>query len=203
MILHYDTETTGFLNKKLPLHDPSQPRIVQLGAILDSDDGREIMRFDVIIAHADLPQSVSDSWLKAQEIHGVSEEFARQVGVNEQTAIHLFLDMLEVSDVVVGQNIKGFDNELVTAVVRRVTGDFTANPFANKQIFDTMLAGQPLCRLPWRGGGFKKPNLTELHKHLFGEGFEGAHTAISDVLAARRCFYELQRIASASRQAAQ
>ena len=40
-----------------------------------------------------------------------------------------------------------------------------------------------------RGGKFKLPNLTELHKHLFGEGFGEAHNATADVEANNTLFF--------------
>lgn len=194
MILTYDTETTGFLTRSIPLHHPEQPRIVQIGAILDYDDGREAMRLDVVIGHSNLPEPVLKSWTKAQEIHGLSPELTLQIGVNERTAIELFLDMVEVSDVVVGHNIKGFDNDVIAATTRRVFDDPSFDPFAGKTIFDTMVVGQAICKIPFRGGGYKKPNLTELHKHFFNVGFDGAHAAINDVIAARKSFYEMQKL---------
>lgn len=199
MILFYDTETSGFLNKSWPLHDPRQNRIVQLGAILDYPDGREAMRLDVIVAHKDIPQHVADSWPGAEKFHLISRETSEKIGINETTVMEMFLDMIEVADTIVGQNIKGFDNDMVTAVARRVIANEAFTPFAGKNIFDTMFAGQPLCRIPNpRGGGLKKPNLTELHKHLFnGEGFDKAHSAINDVLATRRCFYKMQELLNA------
>lgn len=191
MILTYDLETTGFIERKFPLNDPRQPRIVQLGAILDYPDGREAMRLDVIIAVANVPEG-------AAKVHGITTETSQKIGLNEDRAIELFLDMLDVAEIVVGQNIKGYDNDLIIGASRRVVQNEAFDPFAGKHIFDTMLAGQALCRIPWRGGGYKKPNLGELHRHLFnGQDFEGAHAAINDVLAARRCFYEMQRLVAA------
>ncbi len=188
MILHYDLETTGFISRKIALSDPRQPRIVQLAAILDYPDGREAMRLDVIVACENVPD-------EAAKVHGITTDIAKKLGVNESTAIELFLDMVEVAETVVGQNIKGFDNDLMTGAARRVVSNEAFSPFVGKNIFDTMLAGQAICRIPWRGGGYKKPNLGELHRHLFdGQDFAGAHTAISDVLAARRCFYKMQEI---------
>jgi DNA polymerase III epsilon subunit-like protein len=207
MILTYDTETTGFMTKSIPLSDPRQPRIVQLGAILDKEDGTEAMRLDVVIAHdhTKLDPKIVKSWREnAQPIHGISPEDSMKYGVNESTAIEMFLDFIEAASVIVGQNIKGFDNDLMKGTVRRVIQNEAFDPFAGKNIFDTMLAGQAMCRLPFRGpgGGYKKPNLTELHTHLFGEAFKGAHQAISDVIAARRCFYEMQRLIAAKATAA-
>lgn len=196
MILTYDTETTGFLDRKLPMDDEAQARIVQLGAILDDEQGNEIMRLDVVIRHPDLPESVRTSWAKAATIHGISEEFAAKVGVTEVIAIEMFMDMVAVADLVVGHNIKGFDNDMVRAQVRRVLGR-SEDPFAGKTLFDTMPNGAALMRRP-QG----KVKLTALHQHLTGEDFDGAHRAINDVLATRRCFYALQDIAAGRRSAA-
>jgi DNA polymerase III epsilon subunit-like protein len=188
-ILHYDLETTGFIEHRFPLHDPRQPRIVQIGAVLDDADRNEVMRLDVIIALKDeIPA-------KAAEIHGITTQMSQTLGVNETNAINTFLDMVDVADLIVGQNIIDFDNKVMTAVVRRLHKDPSADPFADKQFFDTMVAAKPICKIQAKSGGLKKPNLTEIHKHFFGEGFAKAHSAIADVLAARRCFYALQDLA--------
>ena len=51
-----------------------------------------------------------------------------------------------------------------------------------------------LCQIPGgRGGRFKLPTLTELHKFLFGVPFSEAHNATADVEATTRCFLELVR----------
>lgn len=196
MILFYDTETTG-LPKKLPLEHIEQPRIVQLGAILDFEDGREAMRLDFTLRHENLPASVIESWDEAAKIHGVTREIADKIGVTADIAIELFLDLVAVADTVVGQNHVRFDNPIVTGSVRRQFGDASLDPFAGKAQFDTMKAGAAIMNHRGQFG----PNLTKLHTHLFGEGFEGAHTAISDVLATRRCFYEMQRRAAEARAA--
>ncbi|UTC29909.1 DNA polymerase III subunit epsilon [Bajunvirus bajun] len=194
MILTYDTETTGFLNKKLPLDHEDQARIVQLGAVLDDADGKEIMRLDVIIRHPDLPQVVLDGWDGAAKFHGITKAHSDRVGMTEVIALEAFLDMVAVADMIVGHNIKGFDNDMVRANVRRVLGRPTLDPFEGKSIFDTMPNGAALMRRP-QG----KVKLMTLHQHLTGEEFDGAHTAISDVLATRRCFYALQDIVAGRR----
>ena len=51
-----------------------------------------------------------------------------------------------------------------------------------------------LCQIPGgRGGKFKLPTLSELHKFLFQEAFAEAHNATADVEATTRCFFELVR----------
>lgn len=203
MIITYDTETTGFINKKLPFSHPEQPRIVQLGAILDSLDGQEKMRLDVIIRHdlEKLPESVLTNWRKAAEIHGVSPEYADEVGVTEEIALELFLDMLAVAKAVVGHNIRGYDNDVIRCQVQRIFGADAPDPFERQaprvlNIFDTMVSGTAICKLRKAGsGGWKQPKLIELHQFLFNEGFDGAHAAINDVKASRRCYYEIVKMA--------
>lgn len=187
MILFYDTETTGLPNRGLPLTDPSQPKIVQLCAILDFGEDEEAMRLDVILRQDHVPE-------ESTKTHGITTEISHRIGVTEVLAVELFLDMIAVADMVVGHNIKNFDNGIMTGTVRRVLKDPTIDPFHNKSLFDTMLAGKSVCKLPSRQGGFKNPKLTELHKILFGEEFGGAHQAVNDVLATRRCFYKLQEM---------
>lgn len=186
--LTYDTETTGFVQKSLPLHDPRQCKIVQFGAILDDENRNEVMRLDVILA---LKGGVPPD---AARIHGITTEISQRIGVAEANAMNTFLDMVEVADIIVGQNVIDFDNVVVTANARRILGEnyYELDPFQGKEIFDTMVSAKPICRIPGKQGGFKKPNLTEIHKHFFGEGFDKAHSAINDVLAARRCYYAIQ-----------
>lgn len=185
MILIYDLETTGFINPGVPLHDPRQCKIVQIGAVLDDEDRNEVMRLDAIIALKDpIPEGASN-------VHGITTAISQAIGLNETNVMEIFLDMVDVAKTIVGQNIKNFDNKIVTAVTRRIHEDYDADPFEGKNIFDTMLAAKPICRILGKNG-IKNPNLTEIHKHFFGTGFDKAHSAINDVLAARRCFYALQ-----------
>lgn len=188
-ILHFDTETSGFLNPSLSLHHPDQARVVQIGAILDevNDDGviRELMRLDIIINVPNIPDKVA-------AIHGITTEMSQRLGVNEGTAMDLFCDMVDVADLIVGQNVEKFDCNMIRSVVRRLNNSEDLDPFAGKELFDTMLVGKPICAIRGKAGGYKNPTLTELHTFLFGEGFDKAHSAINDVLATRRCFYELR-----------
>ncbi|RLD79235.1 MAG: 3'-5' exonuclease, partial [Bacteroidetes bacterium] len=38
------------------------------------------------------------------------------------------------------------------------------------------------------------PNLMELHKKLFGHGFEEAHNAAADIGATANCFWKLKEL---------
>jgi hypothetical protein len=58
--------------------------------------------------------------------------------------------------------------------------------------FCTMLSSVEVCRLPGRYGDYKWPRLAELHQHLFGADFAGAHDAAADVMACLRCYFALR-----------
>jgi hypothetical protein len=105
--------------------------------------------------------------------------------------------MLEVAHIVVGHNLSKYDNNVMTGTMQRIYNMPHYDPFEGKAVFDTMIVGTNICKLPFqgRGTGYKPPKLIELHQHLCGEGFEKAHSAINDVLAGRRCFYILQQMA--------
>jgi hypothetical protein len=49
------------------------------------------------------------------------------------------------------------------------------------------------CKIPGPDG-FKWPKLSELHIRLFGEDFEDAHDAASDINATAKCFWKMREI---------
>lgn len=59
----------------------------------------------------------------------------------------------------------------------------------------------PMCKMPptermiaaGRGDQFKNPKLVEAHQFLFGEGFDGAHSALADARATKRVWFEAKR----------
>ncbi|MBR3480843.1 MAG: hypothetical protein IKH32_09190 [Prevotella sp.] len=56
----------------------------------------------------------------------------------------------------------------------------------------TMQSSTDFCRI--RGYyGYKFPKLQELYWKLFGEDFDDAHNAMSDIEATERCFWELKK----------
>lgn len=189
-VLFFDTETTGLPMKTVPLSHDSQPRVVQLGAILDDEHGNERARIDLVIHVPNVPDEVA-------KIHGISTEISHRIGVNEAPVMDIFCDLIDVADLIVGQNVT-FDIKMITACVRRLSGRDDIDPFKGKQLFCTMEAAKPILRLPGKFG-FKRPNLTEIHRHFFGEDFANAHSAIDDVLATRAVYYEIRKLMDGKR----
>lgn len=188
MYLIFDTETTGLpKNWNAPYTDTDNwPRCIQLAWQLHDKDGKLIEHRDFLIK----PEGFNIPY-DAEQIHGISTELAQDLGIDLKEALRLFNNALEQSEFVVGQNV-GFDINVMGCEYHR---ESINTPLTSLPILDTCTERTAnLCQIPGgRGGKFKLPTLTELHKFLFGKAFTEAHNATADVEATTRCFLELLR----------
>lgn len=188
MYIIFDTETTGLPRDwNAPITDKDNwPRVVQLAWQLHDEYGKLIEHKDFLIKPEDFNVPYD-----AEQIHGISTELAAEYGIHLNEALHEFQLALNKAKFVVGQNV-GFDiNVLGCEFYRRtISTDLTEKP-----VLDTCTETTAnLCKLPGgRGGRFKLPTLSELHRYLFADSFEEAHNATADVEATARCFFELVR----------
>ena len=188
MYLIFDTETTGLPKDwKKPYTDTDNwPRAIQIAWQLHDELGELIEAKDYIIQPIgfDIPYD-------AEKIHGISTAYALQEGVTLEHAMAEFQEALAKSKFIVGQNV-GFDKNIVGCEFHRLG---LGNEWQNLPVLDTCTeVTATLCKLPGgRGGKFKLPTLSELHKELFDEPFAEAHNATADVEATTRCFFELIR----------
>lgn len=187
--LFYDTETTGLPNWKQPSDDPSQPHLVQLGAILCDIDTAEIVQsLDLIIK--------PDGWLipdEVAEIHGITTEKAMEVGVSEELAIDLFLEMRGKA-LRVAHN-KTFDQRIIRIALKRYgySEDLMGAWAEKDDHVCTMLMSKPVMQLEPKGRyGWKNPKLEEAYKHFTGKDLENAHTAMADAKACMEVYFALQ-----------
>lgn len=188
MFLIFDTETTGLpRNFNAPLTDfDNWPRVVQVAWQRHDKDGSLIEAQNFIIRPEgfDIPYN-------ATKIHGITTEHALNVGKPLNEVLSIFLEAVMQSKYLVGHNV-GFDINVMGCEFVRMRSE---NPLEGHRKVDTCTettAG--FCQLPGgKGGRFKLPNLTELHKILFNEGFGDAHNASADVEATARVFLELVR----------
>jgi DNA polymerase-3 subunit alpha len=189
MFLIFDTETTGLPKDwKAPITDTDNwPRCIQIAWQLHDDMGQLIEARDYLVK----PTGFSIPY-QAEKIHGISTELALEQGEELDFVLKEFNEALEKSTFVVGQNV-GFDVNVMGCEFIRAELE---TPMADMPVLDTCTeVTAQLCQIPGgRGGKMKLPTLTELHKHLFGEGFGEAHNATADVEATTRCFLELVRI---------
>ncbi len=189
MILFFDTETSGMINRKLPADHPSQPRLVQLGALLVEDD---------LTPRAEIALLVQSEGVKfdakAIEVHGITEEVADRGGVPMLVALALFSNLCRRARKVVAHNMD-FDAEVMGCQFHRV-GKPNPLKFEHLEFECTMKALTPIIKLPGRYGDYKWPSLEEAHRFFFDEGFEGAHDALADVRACCRVWKALRDLES-------
>lgn len=166
--------------------------MVQLAALLMDDEGNEIQSLSVIIEPNgyDIPKEASD-------VHGITTEFAKQVGIPLEDAIRLFISMALKAKQLVAHNIT-FDNRVIKIAKLRLPDikfpEMTATNFC------TMNKAKSIVNLPptekMKAAGFtgpKIPKLEECIKHFFNEELEGAHDALVDVRACARIYYHLKQ----------
>ena len=188
MYLIFDTETTGLPKRwNAPLSDSDNwPRCVQIAWQLHDELGALIEHQDFLIQ----PEGFNIPF-DAEKVHGISTELASQKGTPLKDMIEKFMETLEKSKFIVGQNVD-FDLNILGAELYRLGIE---NPLPAYPVLDTCTeTTAQLCQIPGgRGGKFKLPTLTELHEFLFSEPFHEAHNATADVEATTRCFLELVR----------
>lgn len=184
-ILVFDTETTGFASKKQK--DLSkQPYIVQYAHVDIHVNGD----------NWDIEEQKSKMykvpiWIpkQASNIHGITNDRLKNKDTISEDIIEIRKKM-EKADLLVAHNAN-FDMNMIWLELARV-GAHSELINLREKVLCLMKATTELCELPKkRGSGYKWPKLTELHYHLFGDGFEGAHDAMADVMATVRCLQEL------------
>lgn len=196
MIFHfYDTETNDFARDGDPASHPQQPHLLQYaGMLLDSDrDWAEIAAAHFIVKPDTNEFHVAAS---AEKAHGISKSKAQTQGVPHIIAVLAHCNLRALAQGSVAHNIT-FDRLVMDAAIHR-TGRQSTLPkpkyeYCTKDLSENYVKLPPTPRMIQAGRGkqFKSPTLTELHQHLFGEGFDGAHSALEDVRACARCFVEL------------
>lgn len=189
MILVFDTETTNLPQPKLPLTHPAQARICQLACILLDELFNEVGCFYSLIK--------PNGWIMqpgAQAAHGITQEKCEKQGISiDDAMIMLFTFNRIATKGRVAHNIK-FDTELFNIELNIKNGKSNMSPQfldSGANIFCTMLAMTPVCKLPGRGNGnYKWPKLSEAAKHI-GVELNGAHDALNDVRATAKIFHWL------------
>lgn len=187
----FDTETTGLKNKYQAMGHKSQPKIVQLAAILADEELNELSSMNVIVApngRYERDESHHSGYApKSFAAHGITYTRAETEGVTTQLALGMFQQMCELAQVYICHNTE-YDEFVVQseAISVDVGLELPAKGFCS------MKNTTQICKIPGNYG-FKWPTLTELHTFLFGVGFDKAHNALYDIRATMKCLVELRR----------
>lgn len=136
---------------------------------------------------------------EAFRIHGITRALMSERGEMPETVLREFHALLVEREGthLVGHNVQ-FDVFAIAASMARLGMRAEAEHVIGMPRVCTMHAGTPICRLPGRYGNYKWPKLSELHQHLFGCGFEGAHSAAYDVRATLACFDRMREMGCVS-----
>lgn len=201
LALFYDTETTGLPDFKAPSEAAHQPHIVQLAALLvDLDTRQTIQSMDVIVRpHGwTIPDEVA-------AVHGITTEYAADVGIPERLAVEMFMDLWNNRNRVAHN--EQFDARILRIALMRHQGNIFHSP-SGKSVPDIWKEGRaectarmatPICALPPTDkmkavGRFhhKTPNLGEAYRHFTGNDLQNAHSAMADVLACRDVYFAIK-----------
>jgi len=180
--LFYDTETTGLPLFREPSEDPRQPHIVQLAAALVDLQTRAIVAsIDVTIR--------PDGWTIPDEvaaIHGITTEMASDVGVPEEDAVIMLLEMWGGRRQLVAHN-EQFDRRITRIALHRYLTTHL-DDWQNATAECTATLATPIMKLPptpkMLAAGFNKhktPNLGEAHQFFLERPLVNAHSAMADV----------------------
>jgi len=197
LVCAYDTETTGLPDWKNPSDSHHQPHLVQLAAILaDEDTGKVISTLDLIIQPDgwEIPQEVTD-------IHGITNEIANEVGVNEMDAVALFLQMVGSAKRLAHN--RTFDLRIIRIATKRYFPENVQEKWAEKENHDcTMIMANPIMQMEPKGRyGYKSPKLSEAYQHFMGKELQDAHSAIADARACLDIYFAMKGLTSADTDA--
>ena len=187
-IVFFDTETTGLPLWQEPSDSEGQPHLTQLAAIVANAETKEIL------ASIDLTIR-PEGWVIPEalvELNGLTAEYCAAVGVSEKLAIDLFADLIGDVDLIVAHN-SSFDQRIMRIAMKRYGySDADLIEWAVKdKHFCTMRESKEIVGAITDKGNLKNPNLSEAYQYFYGEGFEGAHTALADTTACMKVYWAL------------
>lgn len=186
-IVFFDTETTGLPVWDQPSESEVQPHLVQLAAIVaDANTRKVVSSIDLTIKADgwDVPDEVS-------AIHGITKEKSLQVGVDEQMAIEIFLELIQGAKKIVAHS-STFDQRIMRIALKRYFTETEVEAWANKEIhYCTMRESKEIVGATGANGRVKNPKLTEAYKFFTGEEMQDAHTAMADAQACMAVYFAM------------
>ena len=183
--LVFDTETNGAVKNDGKL-DMYNQRVVQLGWILFYSDGTEIKKNHIVSGTDTIYYGVP---------HNITMKDVREHGKDFSVVVDEFASDVVGARRVIGHNV-GFDIRVVVQelIRRNIPSERLGREMATKKV-DTMDLHKNICKLPWRGNGYKKPKLEEVYKHYFNElPSGGLHDALYDCEVTLACYREYKNL---------
>ncbi len=202
LIYFYDFETTGFPLWKKPSSDPGQPHIVQCAAVMVDAFARKVVNsFDLTVK----PQGweIPD---EAAEVHGITTDLALEIGIPEYQILANLFAFHRIAALRIGHN-QPFDARIMRIALKRFDcSDDDAESWKAGESYCTQSKSTPIVKCPpsekmKAAGrhGHKTASLSEAYQHFFGKPFEGAHTAMADVLATMAVYWAIMDLGPAEK----
>lgn len=178
----FKTATSGLIDWRATSEAEHQPHIVQLAAHqVDLDTAKIIQSMDVIV----LP----DGWTipnEAAKIHGITTEYATKVGIPEEQALHLFLNLWSGHKRIAHN--AAFDNRIIRIATKRYSSNDMVGDWKECEYECTGQLSKPSMEIK------KIPALDEAYKHFTGKDLQDAHTAIADVNACMEIYFAIKQM---------
>lgn len=121
---------------------------------------------------------------ESQAIHGISQEEAMSTGVELDGVLQEFQIALSKCKSIVAHNIE-FDVNVIKSECHRLGMDALVEAIDTKHHVCTMLKGREFMNVK------KRPKLTELYQHLYGEELKNAHNALADTMCCFKCYIKM------------
>lgn len=183
LLFFYDTETTGLPDFKEPSDAPHQPHIVQAAALVVDAETRLIVNSANLIVRPDGWEIPAD----ADTVHGITTEYAMDVGVDESLVTEVMLDLWRTCNRRIGHN-QSFDARILRIALKRFATEAVADEWKAGAAECTCYQARPHTALPKN----KLPKLTEAYEHFFGKPLENAHSALADAQACADVYWAIR-----------
>lgn len=184
LLLAYDFETTGLPNWDEPSNYGTQPHIVQLCACLVDVDTRKTIQSINLIATPygwEIPKFAAD-------IHGVTTEYASQVGVPEPMIVEALFALSRHATFRIAYN-ESFDQRIMRIGLKRF---FQAgcDPWKAQPTQCVMQMARTAM------GIGKRPKLEDAYLEIMGKPLENSHSAAADTMACLDIYWKVQHLAT-------
>lgn len=189
-MLFVDTETTGVPDNRCGLGDPSQPRIVELAAILVTHDWveRAVMSMVIQPDGYDIPERMT-------EVHGIGTTLAKSIGIPITYALAMASQLARKANVMLAFNAE-FDGRMIDIELIKAKQP-KDSPLSTIKLKDLAEPASRVCKSPptqamidaGRSDQFKTPKLIEAFPILTGGlTYPGrVHSGLADCRAAIMC----------------
>ena len=186
LALVYDTETNRLPLWSSPDDNPLQPHVIQIAAALyDTEQRRPVSSINLISKPGDYEFDEN-----AVNVHGITKEYAEQIGIPEPIALAAFYSLWEKAEIRVAHNEK-FDTRIVRIALMRFGTSKEVEKWDAGSSFCTMQAAKPIVQAKNVRGALKLPNLGEAYKYFTGNDLPQAHTAHGDTRGCAAVYFAI------------